>query len=243
MASKQSAGQGRSARARQQLLMPGADAVEAARQKLPYFEPYDTRKLLADARASLGGSSLDEAVTDTYNKHCRSQVAKLLQALGCDPGDPNFWRNAFLHLARVHHHVGRLVHRRRSGRSNAASWTLRDNTTLLCGVMALVAQGDSERRAINFIADAKVFPHREMMPGRREAWRDTQRAREALWQQHQRLRRDARSTPDPLARAFALSASDYELWLARLDNPPPKPPSGGDEGGRKKGRVRKSPTG
>lgn len=100
MAMKQSAEQRRSARAGQPILMPSAEAIKAKRRKLPYFEPYDTRKLLADARkASLDESSLDESVRETYNKHCRAQVAKLLQALGCDPNDPNICRNAFLDLA------------------------------------------------------------------------------------------------------------------------------------------------
>src|SRR5262249_3008987 len=116
----------------------------------------------------------DESVSETYNKHCRAQVAKLLQALGCDPNDPNLWRNAFIDLAYLHHNVGRLVHHRRSVRSNAASWTLRDERILLCGVTALVAQGDSERAAINYIADSKVFPHQERMAWQRPAGRARQ---------------------------------------------------------------------
>src|SRR5215475_5508184 len=69
--------------------------------------------------------------------------------------------------------------------------------------MALVAQGDSERAAINYIADSKVFLHRERMAWQRPAGRARQHARRtALWQKYQRLRRDARSTPDPLARTL-----------------------------------------
>jgi hypothetical protein len=245
MESNQNAGRDRSARTRQHVLMPEADAIKAARRKLPDFEPYDTQKLLADARkASLEGRSLDEAVTATYNKHCRSQMAKLLHALGCDPADPNIWRTAFLRLARLHHNVGALVHRRRSGRSNDASQRFRDEWILLGGVTAFVEQGYSQREAVNFIADKEVFPHREIRPGLREAGRATQHARRAaLWQKHQRLRRDARSTPDPLARALGLSASDYELWLARLDNPLPEPRPSGDNGAQRNKRVRKSPIG
>jgi hypothetical protein len=244
MAAKQSVGQGRSPRTRHQVFIPGEDVVEAVRRELPYFESYDTRRLVTDAqKASLATSNPAEAVTGAYNKHCRHQVAKLLHSLRCDPDDPDIWQNAFLLLARLHHNVGRLVHRRLSGPS-ARSWTFRDEAILLCGVRALMETGFSARKAVNFIADNQVFPHLERRPEQRSSGRATRDARRAaLWQKYQRLLRDARSTPDPWARALGLSASDYELFLARLDNPPPKPPAHGDNSGRWRGRVRKSPTG
>jgi hypothetical protein len=173
----------------QRWLMPAKSDVELARRKLPIFDPYDTRKLLADARQSSADGSLDEAIDDTYHRHCRTQLAKLLRALGCDPNDANFWRSAFFKLASIHHNVGRLEHRAVRQIRNASSWTPRDEAVLLCGVAALTQLGDSERAAVRSIADSGIFPHHERRPSERLSGQATRNARrDALWQKFQCVR-------------------------------------------------------
>jgi hypothetical protein len=233
------------------VLIPDSRIREAARRKLPIFPPYDTRGLLADAQRSLAGRSLDEAVIDAYNQRCRSQFVQLLRALGGDPNDANFWQNAFLKLARIHHNLGGLVHRQRSTPANATAWTAKDEYILLCGVYALTQQGKTEREAIRSIADAGVFPHHERQPSQRLSghatrvpgrdWRTSDDARrDALWRKYQRLRSNSRGM-DSLARPFGIGLSNYETWLTELDSPSPLPRSSGDTGARRKGRIRKSP--
>jgi hypothetical protein len=124
-------------------------------------EPYDTRKLLADAARANGGKASDATITAVYNQHFRAQMVELLRGLECDPSDKQFWPNAFIKLARLHHNLGRLVHHRQFSRGNAKTWTAQDESILLCGVYALVQTGLSEREAVRTIADAKVFPHYE----------------------------------------------------------------------------------
>jgi hypothetical protein len=172
----------RAARRSRSVCLPAEGTLEAARKQLPFFEPYDTRKLLADAARANSGNATDAAITAVYNQHCRAQMVQLLRALGCDPRDKQFWPKSFIKLARIHHGLGRLVHRHPSHR-NATTWTAQDESTLLFGVYALVQTGLSERAAVRTIADAKVFPHYE-----RQSWqRPSGQASRIARQSHQRL--------------------------------------------------------
>ena len=173
--------------------MPTETDVKLARLELPIFQPIDIRKLLAEARQSSCGANLDDAIADAYNKHCRVQLAKLLRALGCDPTEKDFWRNAFVKLARIHHNLGGLVVGPARQISNASSWTAKDEALLLCGVLALTQLGMSERKAVHEIADNQIFPHAERRPSERLRGQATQKARrDALWQKFQRLKRKGR---------------------------------------------------
>jgi hypothetical protein len=136
--------------------LPAEDILEAERKQLPFFEPYETGKLLADAARANNGPATDAAIADVYNEHWRAQIIQLLRALGCDLNDKQVWPKAFMKLARLHHNVGRLVHRLRS-RPNAKVWTPEDEANFLLGVYALVQRGLGEREAVRRIADAKVF--------------------------------------------------------------------------------------
>ena len=74
--------------------MPAEDTLEAERKQLPFFEPYETRKLLADAARAHNGNASDAAIAEVYDQHCRAQIAQLLRALGYDPNDKQFWPKA-----------------------------------------------------------------------------------------------------------------------------------------------------
>src|ERR1700730_2697473 len=124
--------------------LPSEDTLDSARNQLPFFEPYETGKLLVDAARANNGVLSDAAISEVYNQHCLAQTAQLLRALGYDPNDKQFWPKAFIKLARLHHNVGRLVHRQRLP-SSAKAWTLEDESILLSGVYALVQTGLSER--------------------------------------------------------------------------------------------------
>jgi hypothetical protein len=110
--------------------LPAEDILEAERKQLPFFEPYETGKLLADAARANNGPASDAAIADVYNEHRRAQIIQLLRALGCDLNDKQVWPKAFMKLARLHHNVGRLVHRLRS-RPNAKVWTPEDESNFL----------------------------------------------------------------------------------------------------------------
>src|SRR5262249_26034803 len=88
--------------------LPAEDTLEAERKQLPFFEPYETRKLLADAARTSNGNATDSVIADLYDHYCRAQAEQLLRALGCDPNDKQFWPKAFMKLARLHHNLGRL---------------------------------------------------------------------------------------------------------------------------------------
>src|SRR5262245_51036925 len=87
--------------------LPPEDTLEAERRQLPFFEPYETGKLLADAARANNGNATDAGIAEVYDQHWRDQTAQLLRALGCDPNDKQFWPKAFMELARLHHNVGR----------------------------------------------------------------------------------------------------------------------------------------
>jgi len=213
--------------------LPAEDILEAERKQLPFFEPYEARKLLADAARANKGNASDAAIADVYGRHVRAQITQLFRALGCDPNDPQFWPKAFMKLARLHHNVGRLVHHLRS-RPNAKVWTLEDESTLFIGVYELVQTGLSAREAIRMIADAEVFPYYERASWKRPSGQSSRIARqEALWRKYQRLRKQSRG-PDPIARQLGIGVSDFERFLISLGLPVPSAAPSGD-----KSRARK----
>jgi hypothetical protein len=123
----------RSGPASRSTLLPSDDALAGAREKLPFFEPYDTRQLLADAERENNCKATDATLQALYIRRCRIQTAELLRALKCDPHDVQVWAHAFIKLASLHHNVGRLVHRRGGARANAKAWMPNDESLLLLG--------------------------------------------------------------------------------------------------------------
>src|SRR5690349_19476775 len=208
--------------------LPAEDILEAERKQLPFFEPYETGKLLADAARANNGPASDAAIADVYDRHLRAQITQLFRALGCDPNDGQFWPKAFMKLVRLHHNVGRLVHRLRS-RPNAKVWTPEDESNFLLGVYALVQTGSSGRAAVRTIADAKMFPHYERQSWQRPSGQASGRARQAaLWRKYQRLREQSRG-PDPIARQLGIGVTDFEMFLTGLGLPAPSAAPSGDK--------------
>jgi hypothetical protein len=208
--------------------LPAEDILEAERKQLPFFEPYETGKLLADAARANNGPASDAGIAEVYDQHWRDQTAQLLRALGCDPNDKQIWPKAFMKLARLHHNVGRLVHRLRS-RPNAKVWTPEDESKFLLGVYALVQRGLSEREAVRRIADAEDFPHHVRQPSQRPSGRASRIARQqAHWRKYQRLRAQSRG-PDPIARQLGIGVTDFEMILAGLGLPAPSAAPSGDK--------------
>jgi hypothetical protein len=159
------------------ICLPPEDSLEAVLKQLPFFEPYDTRTLLADAARANNGNASDAAIAETYDQHRRDQVVQLLRALGGDSNDKQVWPKAFMKLAKLHHNVGRLV-LRLGLRPNAKAWTAQDEAKLLCAVHASVQGGLSEREAIRKIADANIFPHYERRSSQRPSGRASRTARQ-----------------------------------------------------------------
>jgi hypothetical protein len=222
------------ARRGRSVYVPSEDTLDTARKQLPLFEPYDTRKLLADAARANNGNAKDAAIAAVYDRHCRVQMAQLLRSLGCDPKDKLFWPKSFMKLATLHHNLGRLVHRQLS-RRNAQTWTMQDESILLSGVYALVQTGLSEREAIRTIADANVFPYHERRSGQRPSGQASRIAREAaLWRKYQRLRQQSKG-PDLLARQLSIGLSDFEMFLTGLGLPTPSAVPSGDKPRARKG--------
>jgi hypothetical protein len=208
--------------------LPAEDTLEAERRLLPFFEPYETRKLLADAARAHNGNTTDAAISEAYNQHCRTQTAQLLRALGGDPNDREFWFKSFMKLARLHHNVGRLVHRLRLPQ-NAKAWTMEDEAALLLGVYQLVPTGLSEREAVRTIADAEVFPYYERRSSQRPSGRPLRRARQqALWRKYQRLRAQSKE-PDPIARQLGIGVTEFEMFLTGFGLPAPSVTPTGDK--------------
>ena len=219
----------RASRPSRSVCLPAADILEAERKGLPFFEPYDTSKLLADAAKANNGNASDAAIAAVYDQHCRDQLVQLLRALGYDPKDKHFWLKSFLKLARLHHNLGRLVHHLRHAAGNATTWTAHDVSILLCGVYALVRTGLSEREAVRTIADAKVFPHYERQSGQRPSGEASQLARQsALWRKYQRLRNQSRG-PDRMARQLGIGVTNFEMFLTGLGLPVPSAAPSGDK--------------
>jgi hypothetical protein len=217
----------RGARRSRSVCLPGQGTLEAERKGLPFFEPYDTRKLLADAARANNGNASDATIAAVYDQHCRDQMVQLLHALGYDPKDNQFWPKSFFKLARLHHNLGRLVHHLRYAAGNATTWTARDEAKLLSEVYMLVRTGLSEREAVRTMADAKVFPHHERRSGLRPSGQASRSARQAaLWRKYQRLRAQSKG-PDPIGRQLGIGVTDFEMLLTGLGLPvPPVAPSG-----------------
>jgi hypothetical protein len=233
--------------AKRRLLHPTQAEIEARRRKLPDFYPYDTQRLLADAKALAAsqGMNLDAAVNVVRYANEKDQMVRLLTSLGYDPSDPD-WQDVCFKLARLYCNVGRLAYNQPVGNSNARQWTPKAEFNLLMEVRRLTGEGLSERGAIKVLGENPaydaLFPHREQTPGRRGAKRrapadelrvgsreeriaDLRRPRvAALWKHYQRLR--STFSPDSLAHALGvnLHESDFELSLWLL-NPPPLPPN------------------
>ena len=214
-------------RAREALIPAG---LEGLRDKLQ-LEAYDTKELLADARNTAVnlGMSLDNAVKVVGQLNEDEQIKQLLEWLECDPDDPNVWRSAFIKLARIHHNVGRIVHKWSTKHVGRRSWTLQDETILLEGVVKLKDLGCSEREAIRIISEAEVFPHHERRAHERLKGRPTLEARTAaLWAKLQRIKKNARRG-DWLTSGGNTFDSTFEWSLYWLENPIPTPPAGGDK--------------
>src|SRR5262249_17301187 len=218
----------RTERRSKSVLLPSEDTLTAERKQLPFFEPYETRELLADAARTNNGNASHAAIADVYDQHCRGQTVQLLRALGCDPNDEQFWAKAFMKLARLHHNVGRLVHRLRLP-SNAKAWTMEDESILILGVYKLVQTGLSEREAVRIIADAEVFPYYERQASQRPSGQASRVARRlALWRKYQRLRKQSRG-PDPIARQLGIGVTDFEMFLTGIGLPAPSAASSADK--------------
>jgi hypothetical protein len=206
--------------------LPPEDSLEAERRQLPFFEPYETKRLLADAARANNENASDAAIADVYNKHWRAQTIQLVRALGCDPHDKQVWPKAFMKLARLHHNVGRLVHRLEL---RPKAWTLQDEATFLCAVFASVQGGLSEREAVRRIADAKVFPHYERQSSQRLSGHPSRIARrQALWRKYQRLRAQSKA-PDRIGQQLGIGVTDFEMILAGLALPAPSAAPSGDK--------------
>jgi hypothetical protein len=211
----------RSSRAREALIPAG---LEVLRNKLQ-LEAYDTKELLADARnaAMKLGMSLDDAVKVVHQLNEDEQIKQLLEWLECDPDDPKVWRSAFIKLARIHHNVGRIVHKWSTKPVGRRSWTLEDEAQLLEGVVKLKASGCSEREAIRIISEGEVFPHHEHKAHERPKGRLTLEARTAaLWAKLQRIKRNSRRR-DWLSDGTTFESA-FEWSLYWLENPIPTPP-------------------
>jgi hypothetical protein len=218
----------RASRPSRSVCLPVADILEAERKGLPFFEPYDTRKLLADAAKANNGNASDAAIAAVYDQHWCDQMVQLLGALGYDPKDKHFWAKSFLKLARLHHNLGSLVHRQGIP-PNAKAWTSEDESILLGGVYALVQTGLSERAAVRTIADAEVFPHYERQSGQRSSGKASQVARQAaLWRKYQRLRAQSKG-PDAIGRQLGIGVTDFEIFLTGLGLPVPAAAPSGDK--------------
>jgi hypothetical protein len=214
-------------RAREAFIPAG---LEVLRDELQ-LEAYDTKELLADARNAVVslGMSLDNAVKVVRQLNEDEQIKQLLEWLECDPDDPNVWRSAFIKLARIHHSVGRIVHKWSTKPVGRRSWTPEDETILLEGVVKLKGLGCSEREAIRIISEAEVFPHHERRAHERPKGRATLEARTgALWAKLQRIKKNARRG-DWLTSGGNTFESTFEWSLYWLENPIPTPPAGGDK--------------
>jgi hypothetical protein len=206
--------------------LPPEDSLEAERKQLPFFEPYETKRLLADAARANNGKASDAAIAKVYNERCRAQTIQLLRTLGCDPSDKQFWPKAFMKLARLHHNVGKLVHRLGL---RPKAWTLQDEATFLCAVFASVQGGLSEREAVRRIADAKVFPHYERQSSQRQSGHPSRIARQqALWRKYQRLRAQSKA-PDRIGQQLGIGVTDFQMILTGLTLPAPSAAPSGDK--------------
>jgi hypothetical protein len=170
----------------------------------------------------------DAAIVEVYNQHRRDQVIQLLRGLGCHPNDKQVWPKAFMKLARLHHNVGRLVHRL-GLRPNAKAWTAEGQSTFFCAVVASVQEGLSEREAVRRIADANLFPYHERQSSQRPSGDASRIARQqAHWRKYQRLRAQLKG-PDRIGRQLGIGVTNFEMILAGLTLPAPSVAPIGDK--------------
>src|SRR5215813_5945149 len=122
------------------------DQLAQLKKALPYFEPIDLRSLVLAARKRTGPVSIDEKIEFVLRERLREQTEQLLRGLSFDP-DECKWQAAFMHLARIHHGLGRLVHTPRRTNLNAQTWSIDDDLRLLTVLMDLKAKGIEGRAA------------------------------------------------------------------------------------------------
>jgi hypothetical protein len=166
-------------------LIPPPEELDTQRQRLRQFPPYATHELLAAAhkRESIK-LTLDEAITLVHEERTNSQLTQLIEQLGLDPAAPDCWRDGFIRLAKLHHNVGRLIHRWTRKHNNAAEWTIAEQIELLWRVADFQRQGKSEREAVELVARGKLRARR--IPGRHASSKSRFRA---FWQKYMRLKR------------------------------------------------------
>jgi hypothetical protein len=132
-------------------LAPHPKEVSRLQKSLPHFEPINLRSLVLAARKRIGPESLDEKVLLVLSERLKEQTEELLRALGFDPDDGK-WKSAFMHLARVHHGLGKLVHTPKRTNSNAQKYTAEDDLRLLRILGDLKAEGIEGAAAFETVA-------------------------------------------------------------------------------------------
>ena len=234
------------ARARQALLPDDAN-IAAQRQALPHFEPYDTRQLLVDAEARVkaAGStgkrvSLDEAVIQAHRWLQARQIDELTQAMGLDPGSPNFWRDAFVRLAAINYNVGRVIHRWTPGKKNIKSPPSKAWKQTYVRRIDALSKDRSKRETFKLLARVKVVEGELRLQPEVESCEDVRahayRARkDALRQTYYRAKRanappsepakerTAKSKPESAQKPVGLLfMSNFETLLFNIENSLPK---------------------
>ena len=198
------------------LLFPSDEVLEARRARLKSFPAIDTCSVLPAGHAYMEPTAIDIAVQGVLSQQIDRQGRKLLRALGCAEND---WHQGFIELAKIHHNIGRLSHRVRTGRGAAATWSSDGEMLLLQEVARLERAGLSASKALKQLAKdrsyERFFPYREQRPGQRTAGSLSVGAREkSLKQKFYRLKREQRR--GGLDASFGIS-SGYEMFLTRLD--------------------------
>lgn len=215
-----------------QFLIPDDDEINAQLKKLRPFEPADTQQLLADARAlSDGKTTVDAAIVNLYAERLEAQATQLVNALGLQLNKPTVWFEAFIKLAQIHHHVGRLVHRKVSRQTGPRTGPRKrfEDDELLSLVALMRQQGSSEREATRKLAAKRMFTTQERRDhkGRRHSdklsARDLARARavDALRRRYHRAkkRKEAEAHQPGLAGVFGSPDGAFEAMLWLLENP------------------------
>jgi len=220
-------------RVERQFFIPSDLELESTVGKLPVFEPCDSANLLAEARTKRGmrHTPLDAAIDQIRNERKAAQLSELLAALGIDPAEKSAGWKAFVRLAELHHHVGRIVYRPKKHSPNG-KWTENDESDLLHWVKELMncSEPCGEREAVNIIADAiadkNVFPYDPQKGGPVGPLKGNplKRARRnALWRKYQRIKGARRgsneSTWVSLVSLCGGFESAFELNLFYLERP------------------------
>ena len=225
-------------RARQAFL-PDETHIAAQRQALPNFDSYDTHQLLADAEvlAKEAGTTgkrmtLDGAVIQARRALQAKQIEELTRAMGLDRHSPNFWHDAFMRLAEIHHNVGRLIHRWASSKKKSKSSLSRmwKQVLFVERVDALRGSG-SERETFRLLARMRrVGGEWRLQPEGRNI-KDNRAREAALRRAYYRAKRNIASAKDMAAKPPSesltklvglLSLSDFERLLFEIENSRPK---------------------